>query len=937
MADEIPTWRLFWAKTLPEDDEKRSEAKNTHPLWAHLLDVAGVAEVLWNDYLPASLRREMTHGAGAPSEQAAGRFLSFWIGLHDVGKALPFFQALHEPTQARLRERGLPLRRSEKPPHHGHASISLLTRWIGKREFDGKQTHLCRKLAAYAGFHHGRLRHRDKWFRAPPALGGSAWKPAQRALVDAVAEAWNPPRPADPSVERRRAPRWLLAFAGWTTLADWIGSMSAHFAEPLDARPADALSAYLPRSRGRAAEAVRTVGLHRPAALRDGAFADLFAHDEPRPIQARVPALDLSDEAPALTIIEAPTGEGKTEAALWLAARQQAGRPGGGLYVGMPSQATANGLYPRLADFLKAERAGGGHDDGESANLVLLHGNADLHPSRQLLDTPRPADVRDEDDETGDERTQRAEVRTRRWFLPKRRGLLAPYGIGTVDQTFLGVLFSKHFFVRLAGLAGKTVVFDEVHAYDTYMSELFVRLLRWLRALGANVVLLSATLPARTRRALVAAWTDDENGDGAPDDDHPGYPALTHVASGAVTTHDDFPAPDEDNKKRTALDWLPPALDGVAERIRQKTDAGATVIVIVNTVGRAQDLYETISDGKHALDLPAEDRFLLHARFPHGRRAEIEDAVLQRFGTNRPVRPGVLVATQIAEQSLDLDADYMLSDLAPVDLLLQREGRLHRHARERPDRCEQPELCVLCPEPPAADAFPDVSDVGFVYDDLLLLNTWHLLHRPAYAGGWTLPDDYRPLVDGVYDRDPPLELTDRQRATWDDAEKEYQKRRDDERAEARNRLIPRPDHLRNLPNHNPLTLADEDEEDAHPSMRALTRLGGPSVEVVCLHRGPDGALFTDSAREHLAPGGSALSTEETRQLLNAAVRISPRRAVGALTAFWDEHSNPAWERITEHNAALHRHRCLIFEDRCWSHGALTLRLDDALGLVVEWG
>jgi CRISPR-associated endonuclease/helicase Cas3 len=748
--------------------------------------------------------------------------------------------------------------------------------------------------------------------------------------VSAVAEAWNPPWPNAPAV-RRSEPHWLLAFAGWTTLADWVGSMGEHFAETLDARPGDDLVAYISRSRKRAQEAVKAVGLYRPAALHTGSFSELFEHDTPRPIQARVPSLDIPEEVPTLTIIEAPTGEGKTEAALWLAARQQHGRTGGGLYVGMPSQATANGLYPRLVRFLSSEYAG--RHDGEAANLVLLHGNADLHPSRQSLDAPRLADMRDGDDERS-EPQERAEVRTRRWFLPKRRGLLAPYGIGTVDQTFLGVLFSKHFFIRLTGLAGKTVIFDEVHAYDTYMSKLFVRLLRWLRTLGAHVVILSATLPAQTRRDLIAAWTDD-----APDEDNDalGYPAITHVANGHIDLHDDLPEPNEEDKKHTRLDWMPPDLDGVAKRIRRKVTDGGTVIAIVNTVRRAQRLYEKLTVGEHALNLPEEDHWLLHARFPHGQRAQREDAVLERFGPNRPAQPGVLVATQVAEQSLDLDADYMFSDLAPIDLLLQREGRLHRHKRARPDGFDRPELCVLCPEPSAEEAFPNVSGVGFVYDNLVLLNTWHLLHQPDYAVGWTLPDDYRTLVDGVYTLEPPPDLTVWQHKTWQEALTDYKKRRHEEEAEAKKRLITRPSLLRNLANHDHLILADEDEEDTHPSMRALTRLGGPSVEVVCLHRGPEGRLFSDAACEHALPSGPKLTTSETRRLMKATVRISPRRVVRALTTYWDDHPSPTWEAIAEDNAALYRHRCLIFENRRWSDGSLTLRLDDMLGLVVEWG
>lgn len=252
---------------------------------------------------------------------------------------------------------------------------------------------------------------------------------------------------------------------------------------------------------------------------------------------------------------------------------------------------------------------------------------------------------------------------------------------GTVDQALLATLNVKHHFVRLWGLANRVVVLDEVHAYDTYTGTLIVALVRWLKAMGSSVVLMSATLPRKTRNELISAW-------GASTGEVPdqAYPRVTLVDDG-VPRSQHVPAR---SLKPIECHGLDESLEAIAEQAAALIQEGGCGAVIVNTVDRAQTLYSMLvaaRDDPNRTDVGDDIQLVLfHARFPADDRAERETTVLELFGGGEETRPraALLIATQVAEQSLDLDFDFMLSDLAPVDLVLQRAGRMHRHERHRP-------------------------------------------------------------------------------------------------------------------------------------------------------------------------------------------------------------------------------------------------------------
>ena len=401
MTETLPPWRLFWAKT-DRDDVLGVGKTWTRPLWAHLLDVAHTALLLWERTLPAGLKRTISSALGL-SQEEAGRWLALQIGLHDLGKAIPSFQLADEkaPHVRALRDRGFDLAGAPEPRlHHGHATIALLYRALPEDERRRKPLGFLEALHAVIGFHHGALTHYTHWRDCArmekPELGGPAWHPHQVRLLEAVTRTWQARYgEAAPSQEVAATVPWLLAVAGWATTADWLGSMAKAFDPHVGNDPA----AYLGASRTGAEKALATAGFGYTPRLVARPFGELFpslAAFAPRPVQRALIDLDLPTDvdAPTLTLVEAPTGEGKTEGALALAARQQdvrrheieEGGAGGGLYLALPTQATANGLLPRTVAFLEQAH------DGPAASFRLAYGRSELNEEARALVTD-PADL----------------------------------------------------------------------------------------------------------------------------------------------------------------------------------------------------------------------------------------------------------------------------------------------------------------------------------------------------------------------------------------------------------------------------------------------------------------------------------------------------------------------------------------------------------------
>jgi CRISPR-associated endonuclease/helicase Cas3 len=843
----VSTSLLFWAKlgnkTWPEE---------YHPVICHLIDVGQVARRLWDDVCRPKVRQWVVNRLGLADESATGSWLAFWAASHDIGKVSPCFQHRGERTEAlrqRLTNSGFDFPGGDRP--HGDISTKVLAEAFrsadaGRVEMTGQ---VAADVAVAVGGHHGLFP--TDWDGMVGPLGNRCWASSRQEILAELARLFGvtgQPPPCPTPADNQAV--WMY-LAGLTSVADWIGS-NATFFQPAGS---DALlggsfdvDGYFRDAALRAVDALETLGWLGHG--KDGHPPSLDAYlpkgREPRPLQRAVAETAASMDTPGLLVVEAPMGEGKTEAA-WYVASCWERRGGQGSYVALPTMATTNQMFDRVGHFLESD--GGG-------NLMLLHGKAVLNERFEKL--KYAARVYDNEDRP-------SAVVAEGWFAAnKKHGLLAPYGVGTIDQALLAVLQTKHVFVRLFGLAGKAVVLDEVHAYDAYMTTLMEQLLRWLGALGCPVVLLSATLPRDKRLKLLRAYA----GDDMAEPEGVAYPRVTSVAVGGPPQVRPV-QPDPARGRTVLVGWTQE--DALPDRLRETLASGGCAAVIRNTVGLAQETYLALRNSLKADGIEVE---LFHARFPFGRRKEIEDAILRRFGKEGGP-PGrhkrVLVATQVVEQSLDLDFDVMVSDVAPVDLVLQRAGRLHRHDRgPRPEGAAEPRLWLIQPPTPEA-GLPDFKRYEKVYARFILLRSYLVLDLVCHKGGAVrLPDDLEPFVEQVYGSES-LTIPDGWQAALDKAGRELRDEQKVQRMKAKGVMIYRPDDEDLLRQQN--SQLDEDNPEAAEKIRAATRDTEPTIQVIL--------IYHLGGRDYLDPDGQdpfhpadKPDIRRTRRLLDNEVTVN---------------------------------------------------------------
>jgi CRISPR-associated endonuclease/helicase Cas3 len=684
---------------------KTFPAGREHPALWHMLDVGACAEVL-------VARR----GFGDPALDGAAVLL---VALHDLGKFSASF-------------RGALRRRASQALYHWQHTEALL-RLLDDRlaERLGGTVEVRRHLAAAVAGHHGgpppRLDPRKRG-RQLAQIGDEGLLAAEAALAAVLN------LPVDASLggldeDAAVALTWRLS--GLTVQADWIGSNPDWFGP---APPGIAIPDYWEMARGRAREALRAAGLDAAMLARGGARHVLPKGRLPRPMQAAVGegVLPLPD-GPVLALIEDATGAGKTEAALILAARMMEAGKAGGLFFALPTMATSNAMLGRLDAVV-------GHLFDGVPSLALTHGRA-----RQDMRFRAIRGRRGRDAETlprcGD------------WLADdRRRVLLAEAGVGTIDQALMAVLPTRFSTLRLEALSRRVLIVDEAHSYDPFMEAELSRLLEMQARLGGSAIVMTATLPRAMRDRFAAAYRKGLRAGPVP---IPGnaYPALSTVARAGVETRRVDPV-------RETCRTLPvrrlASADVAIEAIVGAQAKGAACVWIRNAVDDAIDAVEALRARGVAADL-------LHARFAQCDRLAAEVEAVARFGRDGTpeARAGrVLVATQVVEQSLDLDFDVMVSDLAPIGALIQRAGRLWRHmdlrsAEARP--VDGSELLVLAPDPrdvPDARWLHRTFDRGaWVYPPDVQWRTAQVLFAAGDVGSMDAPDGLRALIEAVHGAD----------------------------------------------------------------------------------------------------------------------------------------------------------------------------------------
>lgn len=883
-----PQAAVLWAK---------SGEDQGHPLLAHMLDVAAVAEAIL-ELEPATTHQHLASQFGM-SVEGAPRWLATLAGLHDVGKAIPGFQAKWEQGQALAKAQGLTFASTSlRSNRHDCASTAILKKWLPVHT--GAETPWCMNVAESVGAHHGYPLTTKEVGDGLPLREDKAWQQARQALLDTYWKVLTPSGVITADELALPAINWL---AGLTSISDWIGSNPEWF--PLGIRHDDLRQHYLHAKR-LAHEALTAIGwrsfsplLAEPVPL-DRQLGQMLAADKsviPRALQSQGIELLQASQGPALLLVEAPMGEGKTELAFMAHLHLQRTNGHRGFYLALPTQATGNALFARARQFMDA------FAHGSAPDLQLIHGGAARHEMMAALK-----------DVWGDDGKQSEGVEAARWFSRRKRPLIAPYGVGTIDQALFSVLNVKHHFVRLWGLANRVVVLDEVHAYDTYTEGLIEALLRWLKGLGCSVILMSATLPTKRRDGLLKAWRVDPAV--LPE---LAYPRLVLADDRGLDWDDQIESRMMEPVRLAGCGTTPEELLCVALEALTHGGCGA---IIVNTVERAQQLYSLLK-AKAPEDLTLQ---IFHARFPSDERAQREAAVLSTFGKEgkRPAR-ALLVATQVVEQSLDIDFDFLISDLAPVDLLLQRVGRLHRHQRpHRPEPHRQPMLTVAGLLP---GELPDLATTRwrFVYDPYLLAMTWvRLLGETSLQ----LPQDIDRLVQAVYgDGELPDSVSEALRQYIEEySYATYLAAEQLQRQLARNIVIRADADPGTAYSNKPRGYEEGEGEDK--GLINCTRLGKPSVTVIPLFVSDKGVALTPDAEPFALD--APLSTELACQLCARQLNLSNQALVKAIK------QQPDVQAFAQSPLLRYSYPLLLDSDgRAQLDGRLVVWLDGELGLIYR--
>lgn len=603
---------------------------------------------------------------------------------HDIGKVSPTFQkkiysALTDDGGILGQPAWKRVNFENEKTWGGHAGVS---------QASCQALNVGKYIPEIVGQHHGFSPNLTVYRSECELFGGIGWENRRRELLEQLKRALLSDFPVVTPIQTR-------VLSGLTTVADWVGSGSLFDDQETD-------------SSEKIEQALNEAGFVQPQLKLGLSFRDIFGF-EPKDTQVKL--ISAATQV-GVYVLEAPMGLGKTEAALYAAYRLLEKQSATGIYFALPTQLTSDKIHERVNAFLKKIL----QIDSSHQQALLVHSNSWL---KQF--------------EMGEEGNPGGA-----WFAQGKRGILAPFAVGTIDQALMSVMNVKHGFVRTFGLAGKVVILDEVHSYDSYTGTILDTLVHALREVHCTVIILSATLTQERRAKLLGVKPRVD-----------AYPLITAQRNGGDLEEIEVEAiPD------VTVSIAHQTKDNAIEEALCRAELGQQVLWIENTVSEAQERYKALSARAQNMGVACG---LLHSRFTKADRTHNEDIWVTKFGiqgvNQREQQGHILIGTQVLEQSLDIDADFMVTRMAPTDMLLQRLGRLWRHANTPRPLTANREAWILSPDLATAIATPEsvFGSTAKVYSPYVLcrsLQVWQDITQVR------LPSGIRKLIETTY-RDRP--------------------------------------------------------------------------------------------------------------------------------------------------------------------------------------
>lgn len=877
---------------------------NNEPMWlpllAHLEDTANVCGLLYNHWISQGVKDMLVDSVFTDvndKDELVLNLCRFLGWTHDLGKASAIFQVkksfngdfeldnllLDNLVGAGFKELDKYALAKRENIAHNIISQYLLTKYgvnfcvtniVGShhgRPISEKEAEICNSFKSSL--------YQDDKIGSERAI---FWQDLQKNIFDkALLECGF----SDPKDLPLISQPGQVILSGLLIMADWIASNEVYF-------PLIPMGQYEGES-----DRVKVgftkwrddgVDSWQPNPYSEGLYSKRFKFiDEARDAQRKISETISEVNEPGIVILEAPMGMGKTETAL-IAAEDLTKKTGRtGMFFGLPTQATSNGIFTRIKDWLDYM--------GGERSLRLIHGKAQLNDEFSKL--PKSRNIHGGDG-----------VGVNEWFAGRKVSILDDFTVGTVDQILLAALKQKHLMLRHLGLSNKVVVIDEVHAYDAYMSVFLYRALRWLGAYKVPVIILSATLPISKRNALLEAYMIGA-GFGykrlpKPEgfETNEAYPLLTYNDGTNIKQFSDFEK--EVGKDYQIIKKSKDQSEDIVSLIKEMTPEGGVVGVIVNTVRKAQDFAKNCIKvfGQEAVEL-------LHSSFISTDRYKKEKNLIGTIG-NKANRPDfkIIIGTQVIEQSLDIDFDILITDLAPMDLILQRMGRLHRHeGTKRPDNLKNSKVFVL-----NCGGYDFDKGSSFVYSDYILFRTEYYLPEKI-----NLPNDISHLVQLVYgDGDLDLE-EDLQKLYEKYMDKRY-KEIDDKEVKAKVYRLDKPlkkvAERKNLSNW--LKNSNKMAESSDIKANAQVRDSDDSIEVIALK-------VCEGGYEFLGQEG-ALDPSDNR----TAMEIAKRTIKLPNSVYFDKENGYIIDKIIEDLERYYLENLSDWDNQSWLKGTLGIIFDE---------